>query len=218
MYTGIPATLGAGPFPVKISWPAARDAASGVLRYELSQSSNGGTTYGVVATTSATSLLRSLTPGTATYRFRVRAQDKAGNWSAYATGVSFNLDSYSEASAAAAYTGTGWTNISQAGSYGNAVERAKLVNNKVRLTFKGREIIFVSTKAADRGKAQLCLDAAPCVTVDLYSPTTGLRQAVYRSAGLSPTLNHTLEVRVLGTRNAASTGTVVDVDAFIVLR
>jgi hypothetical protein len=34
---------------------------------------------------------------------------------------------------------------------------------------------------------------------------------------LNPAVGHTVEVRVLGTKNASSSGTRVDVDAFVVL-
>jgi hypothetical protein len=41
---------------------------------------------------------------------------------------------------------------------------------------------------------------------------------VFSKAGLDPSVAHTLEVRVLGTKNAASTNERVAVDAFVVLR
>ncbi len=54
--------------------------------------------------------------------------------------------------------------------------------------------------------------------VDLYSAKAQERRVVYAGNGLNPTAEHTLEVRVLGAKNAASKGTRVEVDAFTVLR
>jgi hypothetical protein len=55
-------------------------------------------------------------------------------------------------------------------------------------------------------------------TVDLYSATTQTRRVVFSQGGLVPSKSHTLEVRVLGTKNAASSGKRVDVDTFVALR
>jgi hypothetical protein len=54
--------------------------------------------------------------------------------------------------------------------------------------------------------------------VDLYSNLGSSRNVVFAKKGLDPTVEHTLEVRALGTKNAASSGMRVDVDAFVVLR
>ena len=55
-------------------------------------------------------------------------------------------------------------------------------------------------------------------TVDLYASTSQPRKVVFSMAGLDPTVGHTIKVQVLGTRNTASSGTRVDVDAFVALR
>jgi hypothetical protein len=51
------------------------------------------------------------------------------------------------------------------------------------------------------------------VTVDLYAATPAVRRVVFNKSGLVAG-SHTLKVTVLGTRNASSTDTRVDVDAF----
>ena len=66
----------------------------------------------------------------------------------------------------------------------------------------------------------------PVGSVDLYSSSPLTRQVVYAADkatldeifAQNPSLTtHTLEVRVLGTKNASSIGTRVDVDGFAVL-
>ena len=61
------------------------------------------------------------------------------------------------------------------------------------------------------------VDGAKAATVDLYSATAQPRKMLFtKSWGTSG--NHVLEVRVLGTKNASSSGKQVDVDAFVALR
>ncbi len=67
------------------------------------------------------------------------------------------------------------------------------------------------------GKATVWVDGVKAKTVDLYSPKAQPRRVVFTKTWASSG-NHTLEVRVLGTKRAASTGKRVDVDAFVALR
>ena len=62
----------------RVRWPAGTDDLSGVASYALRQSVNGAAWTTVTASTAGLSLDRSLTFSTA-YRYRVRAQDRAGN-------------------------------------------------------------------------------------------------------------------------------------------
>ena len=54
------------------------------------------------------------------------------------------------------------------------------------------------------------------MTVDLYRPSLEGRRIVFAATGLTAGA-HTLTVTVLETKNAGSSGTRVDVDAFLVL-
>ena len=69
----------------------------------------------------------------------------------------------------------------------------------------------------NRGKAEVWIDGAKAATVDLYSPANQARKMVFTKSWAS-SKGHTLEVRVLGTKNAASSGKRIDVDAFVALR
>lgn len=73
-------------------------------------------------------------------------------------------------------------------------------------------------KAADRGYAVVYLDGVKVATVNLYSATLQPRKVVFVRGGLNPSVTHTLKVYVPGTKQASSTGTRVDVDAFAVVR
>src|SRR5215210_3969606 len=88
------ATLGTVTVPVRLDW-SATDGGSGVSQYQLQQSTNSGSFTNV-----------SLSPGSSTYQFRVRAMDAAGNWSEWAHGVPFVVSALQESSSAISYTGT----------------------------------------------------------------------------------------------------------------
>ncbi len=212
----VPSQLGTTLIPVRLNW-SATDTTAGIARYQLQQSTNGGT-YADVALPSATtsSLTRSLTP-TYTYRFRVRAQDRAGNWSAWAYGPGFKVEAYQESSTVLRFTGT-WTTAKLTAAYGGALRYASAGGNQVSLTFKGRNVALVARRSAGSGQAGIYLDGNYLTKVDLYSSTVLQRQVVFTQDGLDPSVSHTLEVRVLGTKNTSSTGTRVDIDAFVVLR
>ena len=68
------------------------------------------------------------------------------------------------------------------------------------------------------GQADVYLVGTKVVAVDLYSASGQSRMVEFSKVGLDPSVTHTLEVRVLGIKNAASTAKRVDVDAFVVLR
>jgi hypothetical protein len=67
------------------------------------------------------------------------------------------------------------------------------------------------------GKATVSVDGVVVQTIDLYSSTTLPRKIVFSRSNL-PADSHTITVQVLGSKRAASSGTRVDVDAFVALR
>jgi hypothetical protein len=82
---------------------------------------------------------------------------------------------------------------------------------------QAQSLAWVSTKGPDRGMAAVLLDRVKVAIADLYAPTLQTRQVVW-SKNVSPSRDYVLGIQVLGTKNPASTGTRVDVDAFILLR
>lgn len=85
---------------------------------------------------------------------------------------------------------------------------------ELSLRFEGSEVIYVYTKAFNRGLAEVLLDGASQGTLDLYAPAIEWRTATpFRATGPGP---HTLQIRVTGRKNPGATGVFVDVDALIV--
>lgn len=73
---------------VTVSWDAATSATDyPVSLYEVSYSTNGGSSWTVAGTTAEVSYTFSITPGTTSIMFRVRAQDSNGQWGVYMTGT-----------------------------------------------------------------------------------------------------------------------------------
>lgn len=75
----------------------------------------------------------------------------------------------------------------------------------------------MTTYGPDRGKALIVIDGVSTITLDLYrAGSLATRQITYRR-NFRSSGQHTFEVRVLGTKNPASTGTRVDLDAFLTI-
>jgi CSLREA domain-containing protein len=208
-------TLGTFAVPVKLTW-SATDSTSTVAKYELQQSTNGAA-YTNVSLSSPTTTVRtvSLEPGI-TYQFRVRAQDSAGNWSDWMQGPAFTVEDNQESSAAISYIGT-WTQEALDSAFGGGVSYAEAAGAKATFTFTGSHVAWVAPKDANRGRAEVWVDGVKVRSVDLYASSEQPRKMVFTQDWASVG-THTVEVRALGTKNASSSGTRVDVDAFVVLR
>jgi hypothetical protein len=72
---------------------------------------------------------------------------------------------------------------------------------------------WVAAVGPSFGKAQVSFDGQVPTTLDFYRATPGWRVIGYEMGGSAPG-SHSLTVKVLGTKSAASTGTRVVVDAF----
>lgn len=214
-------SLGASTVPVKLAW-SATDSGSAVARYQLQQSTNGSS-YSLVSLPSATttSITRSLAPGT--YRFRVRAQDRAGNWSAWNPGASFIVETHGELSSSITYPVGAWPRNAVSGAFGGYVKHESVSGSKARFTIAGNSLAWVSTGANNRGRADV-YEVNPSsgaltklATVDFYSSSQSVRRIVFTKTWAT-VATRTIEVRVLGAKNTASAGKRVDVDAFVRIR
>jgi hypothetical protein len=126
------------------------------------------------------------------------------------------VDRQQEAQQAVTYAG-GWKLQALRSASGGHVKHAGSPGAEARLDFAGRSVAWVATKGPNRGKAEVWVDGRKQKTVDLYSPSSEPRKMVFAKSWATSG-EHTLRIRVLGTKDAASGGTRVDVDAFVALR
>lgn len=105
----------------------------------------------------------------------------------------------------------GATSTSASGGTYRSDGKAKATST---LTFTGTGVTWVTATSPSAGKATVTIDGVNKGTVDLYTPTVHWQVAEsYIGLSFGP---HTTVVRVLGTKNTASVGTQVVVDAFVV--
>ena len=86
--TGLTYPLTITTLSVDVSWTASISnvSAYAVTGYEVSYSTNGGSTWTVAGTPMGTNMTVSIPPTATSIQFRVRAQDSNSQWSSYATG------------------------------------------------------------------------------------------------------------------------------------
>ena len=86
----------------------------------------------------------------------------------------------------------------------------------VTLTFKGTGIKVIGCTNKDRGKIEVFIDGKSQGVVDTYSASTE-RQKEYFSKDVLTAGIHTIQLKVLNEKQAASSGTKIELDAFEIL-
>jgi type VII secretion-associated serine protease mycosin len=206
--------LGRSAIPVALVWTGS-DATSGIGRFEIAKSVDGGAWASVpLATATADTTTQFLAPGHA-YQFRVTAIDRAGNV-ATAGGEVFVVEARQETSPSITYAGT-WTRSYVRSAYGHYLKSAGARGAWARCTFTGMAAALVAPRGPDRGKAAVYVDGVFVKTIDLYSSTARPRLMVF-SRGWVDAGTHVLELRALGTKSRRSAGRRIDIDACVLLR
>ncbi len=86
--------------------------------------------------------------------------------------------------------------------------------DRATFTFTGTSVSWIGFKGPQTGIARVILDGAVVAdSLDTYSATDVPQGAVYTLSGL-PAVSHTLTIEVTGSKNAASLGAFIMVDAF----
>ena len=192
---------------VRLGWTAT-DETSGTARYELGQSTDGGA-YATVSTSLVSSTLdRALAIGH-TYRFRVRAIDRAGNLGTWTSGASFALRGYQETSSAIRYSGT-WHTGSSTSYWGGRDRYASNAGATVRLTSTGRAFAWVGSVGPTRGSARIYVNGVLVRTISLYARSVSSRRLLF-ALSWSTLAKRTITIAVVGTAGHPR----VDVDALL---
>ncbi len=202
-----------GLVPVDIEWRGTD--VSGIQRFTLQQSSDGGQTFSKspIPTPTARGKIAMLSPGSEQREFQVNALDNAGNTSSWFPGGLFTVGLAQEDNPDFTYSGT-WASDPLLNASGGAVMWANSSTASATYTVPAgtRWVAWISDKGPDRGQASVYVDGQKLSSVDLYAAGTADRTLVW-FRGLKSAQSHAVQIRVAGTSNPQSTGARVDVDA-----
>ena len=139
-----------------------------------------------------------------------------------ATGTNINVDAIVVAgvltglvqqdNAGLAYIGT-WKKTTAASTSQGSFVYCDDADASVTLSFSGTELVWIARTGPSYGQAKVTVDGGEGSTVDLYSVATKSQVKVWDS-GMLEMGSHTIMVERLGTKNADSKGTSINVDAF----
>lgn len=210
--------LGLSTVPTLLQWTAS-DAGSGLKSIELREKINSDPVHLVsLPSPTAKSIIRSLTPGN-TYEYRVRANDRADWRSLVAIGDSFSLNSFQEDDPAVDLSANNWTPTAAGDLFDDGAVLSRIAGATATFSFRGTNVAWIASMGPNRGRARVILDGdtANPVFVDLYAPSRTSRLMVYVRNGLDPSVTHTVQITVLGTKTNNSTATTIEVDAVIAI-
>ena len=194
-----------------VRW-SGRDSGTGIARYQLAQSRNGGAYVNIpLPSHRTTSIDRPVVFGS-TYRYRVRAIDRAGNVGAWFYTPVVRPALYDESSSVVHWSGA-WTVGALAGGVHGSVHTTTAPGATSWVHLTGRSFALVAPRGPGLGFVQVWADGILVATVDLRSPTAQLPVIVWRKSWTSSG-SHLIRARSLGTVGRPA----VTVDAFVVLR
>jgi N-acetylmuramoyl-L-alanine amidase len=118
---------------------------------------------------------------------------------------------YEQGDARLEYRGT-WTVGSDTSASGGSFRYTDVSGASLTATFNGTHIAWIAKTSPAYGKAKVTVDGGGPVIVDLYSETAQHDQKVWETAALASGV-HTVKIAWTGTKNAAASGTSIDLDA-----
>jgi hypothetical protein len=116
---------------------------------------------------------------------------------------------------AATYEGGPWFTNSMGVHSGGRARLAMDVGSRARFTFSGTAVSWIGYSDEWSGVARVLVDGTLRATVDTYASPNQAQRTLFNLGGLAAG-SHTLTIEVTGTKGAASGGTWVWIDAFLV--
>ena len=206
-------TMGHTAANVRVLWWAATDPTSPIVGYQVQRSRDGGAWTGTIDRTGAQKEVVLALAFGSSYRFRVRALDRAGNWSPWAeTSTTTRVSAVDDRSSSISRTGS-WVGASSTSAYKSTVIGTTHARARLSLRFTGKGVAVVGSTGANRGTANVYIDGVFIRTISMWSKSTLSRRVVferYFPAGGT----HTITFEATG----RGTHPLVRVDAFVVLR
>jgi len=200
-----------GSTPVKVSWNGT-DKGWGIASYRLQRSVNGGAWTRVSLPAAKTTSINQRLEYGKTYRYRVRAADKAGNVGSWDYGPTFKPRRIADTNTAVAYS-SGWSTVADATAHGGHLREARVAGKAARFTFSGRDVAWLAERGPGHGKAKVYIDGTYIKTVDLEAASDQPQRVVF-TRHLSAKRTHAIRIVVSGTSGRP----IVSLDGFAVLR
>ena len=212
-----------------VNWIGLRGPATGIARIYLDGALEQEIdTYSPVEASGIVFTATSLAVGSHTIRI-----EATGTRSTKSTGNSVYVDAFDvrtrfeDLDPSVVFTTPGggtWAleNVDKAWSGGSAnvgtgtAARSLTAGARAEFTFKGTGVSWIGMRGPAAGLADVSLDGSFIGRVDLYSATEQVQAVLLSLTGLAAG-QHTLRIDVVGDKNAASSSTIVMVDAFDVV-
>jgi hypothetical protein len=206
------ATSGAAA-PVRILLGAGTNPAEAIKSYELQRSDDGGRTWQDIPMPAPLAHSVVTTMGTRAVLLRARGIDPDGHAGPWATGprAQFTLADHGTGTAYA--PSGGWLDVNVPDAQDGKLAMSSDDGATATFTFTGTQIAWIADESSARGQAAVFIDGVQKAIVDLYSATAGAQRVEYLGTGLAPG-SHTVTIKVLHRKNAASTGYLVGVDGW----
>lgn len=197
--------------PVWITW-SGTDKGWGIKAYRLQRSVNGGAWTNVTLPTARTTSIKAQLAYGTTYRYRVRATDKASNIGSWDYGPAFRPRRFADTSAAVRYS-SGWEAVTDPTAFGGVIHESRTGDRSARFTFTGRDIAWIAERGPTFGKARVYVDGVYITTVDTRLDQVLPRRLVFRRHW-SSVGTHTIRIVVSGTAGRPT----ISLDGFAILR
>ncbi|MBI4465694.1 MAG: putative Ig domain-containing protein, partial [Acidobacteria bacterium] len=160
--------------------------------------------------------------GTGTSSFTVRVTDANSQTTTKALSITINSDGstppptsaarFEQDNAAISYSGT-WYNNTLSGHSAGSSGLSMDAGSRSTFTFNGTAVRWLGYRDEWSGIARVYLDGQFKATVDTYASPSQFQAVLYSTTGLTSS-THTLVIEGTGTRNSASGGSWIWVDAF----
>ena len=202
-------TLNGGSLRVGVVGTGTDTGPAGIGSYDVKRSLDAGayTSIGTVAAGDALPWI--MTPGH-TYRFEIRAHDRAGNVGSWVAGPTLHPSLTQQTSSSIAWSGATAT-LSSSSYSGGSIRYLNATNASASYTTSARSLSFVTSKGPTRGTAEVWIDGVLQGTVVLTSSTT-TNQYVAFAKTWSSLGTHTIRIVSVGSPAR------VDIDAVGVIR
>ncbi len=200
-------TVDDGKAKARIAWTGT-DTASGIARFELQSQVDGGS-WSTVSTTLTVSHLDQPLAAGHRYAYRVRAVDRIGRVSGWATGTGSWIAVYQDSSSRLTYAGT-WSSVSGSPFWAGTTRKSTKPGATASITVTVKSLGWVARRGPDRGKAEVYQDGVLIATVDLYAPELQDRRIVW-VRNWPAAKGHTIRIHVIGTSGRPR----VDLDAIV---